>query len=82
MSIFENRNPPPTNWTFGSGRNQVGVGQFEVVGLWSSLDSPIDNSPIKTFFPFHTLLRDGLVLCISLNLLVVEIKLDANIVLG
>ena len=33
VSVFENGNPLPTDWTFGSGRNRV-------VGLRSGLDSP------------------------------------------
>ena len=41
VSVFENGNPPPTNWTFGLGRNRVVVGRFgRVVGLRSGLDSP------------------------------------------
>ena len=41
VSVFENGNPPPTYWTFGSGRNRVVVGRFgRVVGLRSGLDSP------------------------------------------
>ena len=41
VSVFENGNPPPTDWTFGLGWNRVVVGRFgRVVGLQSSLDSP------------------------------------------
>ena len=41
VSVFENGNPPPTDWTFGSGQNRVVVGRFgQVVGLRSGLDSP------------------------------------------
>ena len=48
ISVFENGNPPLTDWTFGSGQNQVVVRQFDrVVGLRSSLDSPTHNSKNK-----------------------------------
>ena len=41
VSVFENGNPPPTDWTFDSGRNRVVVERFgRVVGLRSGLDSP------------------------------------------
>ena len=48
VSVFENGNPPPTDWTFGSGRNRVVVGRFgRVVGLWSGLDSPTNEYEAK-----------------------------------
>ena len=41
MSVFENGNPLPTDWTFDSGQNRVGVEWFgRVVRLQSGLDSP------------------------------------------
>uniref|UniRef100_A0A7N2MPR3 UDP-glycosyltransferase n=1 Tax=Quercus lobata TaxID=97700 RepID=A0A7N2MPR3_QUELO len=44
-SVFENGNPLPTNWTFGSGWNRVGVGRFgRVVRLRSG--TPIENNLI------------------------------------
>ena len=34
VAVFENENPLPTDWTFGSDQNRVGVQQFgRVVGL-------------------------------------------------
>ena len=54
MSVFENKNPPSTDWTFGSGRNRVVVGRFgRVVGLWSGLDSPIDEKSIGAIVEFR-----------------------------
>ena len=41
VSILENINPLPTDWTLGSGQNRVAVGPFGwVVGLRSGLDNP------------------------------------------
>ena len=62
VSVFENGNPPPTDWTFGSGRSRVIVGRFgRVVGLRSGLDSPSTHgcgfklpSLVKLIFP-HSL---------------------------
>ena len=40
VSILENRDLPPIDWTFGLSQNWVGIGQFGwVVGLRSGLDS-------------------------------------------
>ena len=40
VSVLENRNPPPTDWTFSLNQNRASVGWFgRVVELRSSLDS-------------------------------------------
>ena len=61
VSVFKNGKPPPTDWTFGLGRNRVVIGRFGRV-FQSGLDSPNCLAGLFRFFCLVCLYCAALVL--------------------